>query len=307
MCQFLLGCSIILFGLNIASKSNNLLQIVSYYFLATFQICKRGIFGYGFSTTLEIVGNMMIAGPLVSDDLGFKSTLSCLCTCYEKAPGALAPISWLGLNATAFGIAAVFPDLQVPESITMTLYVGSIVFLIYFLKNLEPLLDEDPFRNDPLIEVRKEVDKSRTNEPKATIRYREKCDLLEWQCQERTRQKRICNISTCRRNKHKRRRSAESQQNHKEKKRERRERTSLSTKLLHNSNNAITLFLLLWFETPSAEPLETLYNSLIHSNVEWESVPKRHVPNHRMVHLWSIPNRVQNKATYDNGLVDQLY
>jgi len=187
MCEFLLGCSIILFGLNIAGKSNNLLQIVSYYFLATFQICKRGIFSYGFSTTLEIIGNMMIAGPLVSDNLGLKATLSCLHTCYEKSPGALAPISWLGLNATAIGFAAVFPDLQVPESITMTLYIGWIVFLIYFLKKLEPLLDEDLFRNDPLIEVRKEVDKSQDKESLATIRYRGKCDLLKWQRQEKTR------------------------------------------------------------------------------------------------------------------------
>ena len=67
--------------------------------------------------------------------------------------------------------------------------------------------------------------------------------------------------------------SQENQQNHKEKKRERRERTVLSTELLHNSNNAITLFLLLWFNTPAAAPLGTMYNSLIHSNARWESVP----------------------------------
>ena len=128
------------------------------------------------------------------------------------------------------------------------------------------------------------TDKAQDKESLATIRYRGKCDLLEWQRQEKTRQKRICNTSSCRTNKHKRRRSAKNQQNHKEKKRERRERTALATEL-HNSTNALTLFLLLWFKTPPAESLGTLFNSLIHSNVEWESVPKRHVPYHRMIHL----------------------
>ena len=44
--------------------------------------------------------------------------------------------------------------------------------------------------------------KLRSNKLKATIRCWEKCDLLEWQRQERTRQKRICNTSSCRTNKH---------------------------------------------------------------------------------------------------------
>ena len=55
MCEILLGCSFVLFGLNIAGKSKTLLQIVYYYFLATFQICKRGIFSYRFSATFDIV------------------------------------------------------------------------------------------------------------------------------------------------------------------------------------------------------------------------------------------------------------
>ena len=76
MCKILLGFSVVLFGLNIAGKSNTFLQIVSYYFLATFQICERGIFSYGFSTTLKIIGAVMIAGPLASDDLGIKSIFS---------------------------------------------------------------------------------------------------------------------------------------------------------------------------------------------------------------------------------------
>ena len=85
--------------------------------------------------------------------------------------------------------------------------------------------------------------------------------------------------------KHKQRRSTEPQQNHKEKKREKRESTVSSTELNHKSNDTITLFLLLWFKTRPAEPLGRMYDSLIHSNTGWESLPERHIPYHQMVHL----------------------
>jgi len=54
LCKFLSGwCSDVLLGLIIAGKSNTLSQIFSYYFLATFQVCKRGIFSYNFGATLD--------------------------------------------------------------------------------------------------------------------------------------------------------------------------------------------------------------------------------------------------------------
>ena len=280
MCEFSLGCAVVLFGLHIAGKSNDLLQIVCSSFFTTFSVLKEGIYSDGFATTLDILGSIMVAGPLASNDFGLCSTLSCIKTCYNKAPGALIPFTWFGMNILTCCYASVFPNEAFNPIITMSIYVGWIVFSVYFLLKLEPLLKEELFE-----EISPVGNKPDEPMSKSTRRHKDKKDHAEWQRQEKASQKRRKLISLgFRTNKHKRRRAKINQEHHKEKKRERRNK-GMEIEESSTFIETITLFLILWFHAEEPEPLNNIFHPILRDNSGWDSVITKRVPYHRMIHF----------------------
>ena len=221
----------------------------------------------------------MVAGPLASNDFGLCSMLSCTKTCYNKAPRALIPLAWFGTNILSCCYASIFPDNAFYPIITMSVYIGWIVFSVYFLWKLEPLLKNDIFEENSRIE-----NKPAASISKSTRRHNDRQDYVEWKEQEATRQKTILKSLRFRTNKHKAHRTKSNQEHHKEKKRERRN-TGIEFINKSTFTETISLFLILWFHQDDPAPLSKIFHSTVHNKSGWDSVLTKRVPHHRMIHF----------------------